>query len=440
MHREELTAPVEKQIRPTPNGAAADDEGGMENGDLSVSEMWNLVIGSAVGNLPSEHMGHVMSPAEVDDLVSRSLKGDALATADPEAPKPRGRPIGSKADQSHDPSSHLPSHPKPDAMQVDSDSDSELQDDEDAIPSLEPPPINYYEDSDSIDLTGAASSPEWEAPPERSNRPVPFAMQQELALEKERLELQERSIALRKASSSLPKHLRGIAPTASMSAVSGGVRKRTAPKRYEPLSMDKRSNGPSTSSGVRKRTAPKRYEPLSLDKKSHGPKKLPLEHFEECALCEDGGDLLLCDFCPRVFCLPCLGLSSAPSGMWHCPCHKCHTFDRSALEGGGKLFHCTDCTYVSCFDCTTDTVISAMECTSVISVMGAHVLRIHATPDRTSVISAMGAHVLWNHATSDCTSVFSVMGVPMLHNHATLDCASVISGMGASVLQNHAPW
>eukprot|EP00798_Chlamydomonas_sp_ICE-L_P009257 gene9257-16407_t len=53
-------------------------------------------------------------------------------------------------------------------MQVDSDSDSELQDDEDAIPSLEPPPINYYEDSDSIrprNWAAVAPPPPPEAPP-----------------------------------------------------------------------------------------------------------------------------------------------------------------------------------------------------------------------------------------------------------------------------------
>eukprot|EP00798_Chlamydomonas_sp_ICE-L_P028304 gene28304-31414_t len=215
---------------------------------------------------------------------------------------------------------------------------SELQDDEDAYPSLSPPTLTYYEDSDSIDLTGAASSPEWEPRQSVATALCLLPCSRNSRWRKRDWNSKERSIALRKASSSLPKHLRGIAPTASMSAVSGGVRKRTAPKRYEPLSMDKRSNGPSTSSGVRKRTAPKRYEPLSLDKKSHGPKKLPLEHFEECALCEDGGDLLLCDFCPRVFCLPCLGLSSAPLGDVALPLPQMPYLRPFGPRGWGQAF------------------------------------------------------------------------------------------------------
>eukprot|EP00798_Chlamydomonas_sp_ICE-L_P032643 gene32644-17658_t len=65
--------------------------------------------------------------------------------------------------------------------------------------------------------------------------------------------------------------------------------------------------------GVRKRTAPKRYEPLSLDKKSHGPKKSAVEALQNARCVRMADDLLLCDFCPGLL-LPCLGLSSASSG------------------------------------------------------------------------------------------------------------------------------
>ncbi|MQL77471.1 hypothetical protein Taro_009897 [Colocasia esculenta] len=39
-----------------------------------------------------------------------------------------------------------------------------------------------------------------------------------------------------------------------------------------------------------------------------------------CRICADGGDLLLCDLCPRAFHKECVGLTSIPKGDWYCPC------------------------------------------------------------------------------------------------------------------------
>ncbi|KAG0474619.1 hypothetical protein HPP92_014305 [Vanilla planifolia] len=51
---------------------------------------------------------------------------------------------------------------------------------------------------------------------------------------------------------------------------------------------------------------------------SKGRKLSPTENDDLCGICADGGDLLLCDLCPRAFHKECVGLSSVPNGDWFC--------------------------------------------------------------------------------------------------------------------------
>ena len=46
-----------------------------------------------------------------------------------------------------------------------------------------------------------------------------------------------------------------------------------------------------------------------------------IRHQEFCRVCKDGGDVILCDFCPCVYHLSCLNppLKEAPDGDWKCP-------------------------------------------------------------------------------------------------------------------------
>nr|TKR66540.1 hypothetical protein D5086_0000310160 [Populus alba] len=46
-----------------------------------------------------------------------------------------------------------------------------------------------------------------------------------------------------------------------------------------------------------------------------------------CIICADGGDLLICDGCPRAFHKGCASLSTVPSGNWCCQ-HCQNTFQR----------------------------------------------------------------------------------------------------------------
>ncbi|KAL0370126.1 UNVERIFIED_CONTAM: Increased DNA methylation 1 [Sesamum angustifolium] len=42
------------------------------------------------------------------------------------------------------------------------------------------------------------------------------------------------------------------------------------------------------------------------------------ENDDLCSICEDGGDLLCCENCPRAFHTECVGLSVIPQGIWYC--------------------------------------------------------------------------------------------------------------------------
>lgn len=45
------------------------------------------------------------------------------------------------------------------------------------------------------------------------------------------------------------------------------------------------------------------------------------EHQDYCEVCQQGGEIILCDTCPRAYHLVCLEpeLEEAPEGKWSCP-------------------------------------------------------------------------------------------------------------------------
>ncbi|KAJ8645333.1 hypothetical protein MRB53_007081 [Persea americana] len=52
-----------------------------------------------------------------------------------------------------------------------------------------------------------------------------------------------------------------------------------------------------------------------------------------CSVCYDGGDLLLCESCPSVFHLSCVGLEDVPQGEWYCPSCRCGICDNGDFDG-----------------------------------------------------------------------------------------------------------
>ena len=45
------------------------------------------------------------------------------------------------------------------------------------------------------------------------------------------------------------------------------------------------------------------------------------DHQDYCEVCQQGGEIILCDTCPRAYHLVCLDpeLEAAPEGKWSCP-------------------------------------------------------------------------------------------------------------------------
>ncbi|KAJ8598993.1 hypothetical protein CTAYLR_009472, partial [Chrysophaeum taylorii] len=80
------------------------------------------------------------------------------------------------------------------------------------------------------------------------------------------------------------------------------------------------------------------------------------DHMDECMACWDGGDLIMCDFCPTSWHMGCLEKlncklpSSAKQIRWACPHHSCAVCARTSSAAGGLLFRCAVCPQSFCED------------------------------------------------------------------------------------------
>uniref|UniRef100_A0A7S1NRP8 Helicase C-terminal domain-containing protein n=1 Tax=Eutreptiella gymnastica TaxID=73025 RepID=A0A7S1NRP8_9EUGL len=70
-----------------------------------------------------------------------------------------------------------------------------------------------------------------------------------------------------------------------------------------------------------------------------------------CFVCQDGGEMVCCTHCPKVYHTQCVELEEIPKGTWLCPWHFCRECDASLSAAGDVLFRCTHCPLAYCWDC-----------------------------------------------------------------------------------------
>ncbi|KAH0579578.1 hypothetical protein H2248_002429 [Termitomyces sp. 'cryptogamus'] len=82
---------------------------------------------------------------------------------------------------------------------------------------------------------------------------------------------------------------------------------------------------------------------------------------EWCIHCRDGGELVLCAGCPRVFHPNCRELTNADLRYQvYCSQHACASCYRSTADCGGMLFRCRTCPQAFCEDCLPEDDLDAI--------------------------------------------------------------------------------
>ncbi|KAF8063974.1 P-loop containing nucleoside triphosphate hydrolase protein [Lyophyllum atratum] len=99
-------------------------------------------------------------------------------------------------------------------------------------------------------------------------------------------------------------------------------------------------------SSIPETLAPVATKPVKQQKKK-------FESEEWCIHCRDGGELVLCTYCPRVFHAKCRGLSKLElrRASVQCSQHSCAGCYRNTSDSGGMLFRCRTCPQAFCEDC-----------------------------------------------------------------------------------------
>ncbi|TCD65790.1 hypothetical protein EIP91_002183 [Steccherinum ochraceum] len=82
-------------------------------------------------------------------------------------------------------------------------------------------------------------------------------------------------------------------------------------------------------------------------------KKPKYENEDYCIHCRDGGNLVCCSYCPRVFHAGCRGFTKNQASQTFVACsqHSCTSCERNTTDSGGMLFRCQTCPQAFCEDC-----------------------------------------------------------------------------------------
>ncbi|RDL30369.1 p-loop containing nucleoside triphosphate hydrolase [Venustampulla echinocandica] len=83
-------------------------------------------------------------------------------------------------------------------------------------------------------------------------------------------------------------------------------------------------------------------------------KRAPVEAQSHCQVCLDGGELVLCQRCPRSYHMKCLdkGFQATAKGwQFNCPQHECYDCLQKTTDAGGMLYRCRFCEKAYCEDC-----------------------------------------------------------------------------------------
>jgi SWI/SNF-related matrix-associated actin-dependent regulator of chromatin subfamily A member 5 len=83
-------------------------------------------------------------------------------------------------------------------------------------------------------------------------------------------------------------------------------------------------------------------------------KRRAIDHQDYCQSCFDGGDVVLCMGCPRVYHFSCLDkdFKLKSQGMsFYCPQHQCHDCSAKTGDAGGLIYACRWCENGFCEDC-----------------------------------------------------------------------------------------
>ncbi|KAH8651625.1 SNF2 family N-terminal domain-containing protein [Tricladium varicosporioides] len=93
-------------------------------------------------------------------------------------------------------------------------------------------------------------------------------------------------------------------------------------------------------------------DPRLADQKRQ--KKAMVENQSHCQICVDGGELTLCQHCPRSYHMDCLDRDfQAKARKWQfiCPQHECFDCEGKTTDAGGMLYRCRWCERAFCEDC-----------------------------------------------------------------------------------------